>query len=405
MKKVLIISYYFPPNAGAHVQRVTKFIKYLSCFGYEPVILTNKNKTERKDLNFLNDVINSRVYYAADFGKFIPGTLKKLFSKFFQPDKIINWRLTAVPQALKIIKEENIDLIFVSVPPHSMSSIASEISVKSKIPLVIDFRDEWITYPLFKEKEYSTINKRMYYEVISSCSALTTVNETLKRRIKTDLIKNRIHKKISPIFNGFDIMDLPNDIKKADSKKLKICYNGRFKKISDPKIFFRMLTGLIKSGSININEIEFICMDDKSNEKWLKDFPGLKEITTFTGYLPLKKSYDIINDCDIGLILLTNYGESSAFPLKMFDYLALDKPIIAFVDKEDELTDFLKKYKASEIFFTEDENFNDIRVIDFFKKTMNGDLKPNQELKKKFNRKKQTEKLAEVFNKVLDLTI
>lgn len=403
MKKVLIVSYYFPPNAGSHVQRITKFVKYLPCFGYEPVVLTNKNKTERKDLNFLDDVKNCKVYYATDLGKIIPGSIKKMFSKYFQPDKIINWRLTAVSKALKIIKAESISLIFVSSPPHSMSCIASEIAEISKIPLIIDFRDEWVTYPLFKEKDYNSINKTMYYKAISSCSAITTVNQTLKRRIESDLKKNRIHKKIIPVFNGFDISDLPNDFKKNDSGKLKICYNGRFKKISDPKLFFRMLSGLIKTGSIKTNEIEFICMDDKSNEKWLNNFPELKEITIFTGYVTLKESYEIIKNCDIGLILLTNYGESSAFPLKMFDYLALEKPIMAFVDKEDELTDFLKKYKASEIFYTEDKNIDHSRVIEFFKNTKSGVLQPNSELKKEFNRKKQTEKLAEVFNKCLNL--
>lgn len=394
----MIISYYFPPSAGAHVQRITKFVKYLNNYGYEPVILSNRNKTQRNDLNFLNDVQNCKVYYATDLGKIIPGSIKKMFSKFFQPDKIINWRLTAVSKALKIIKDENINLIFVSSPPHSMSCIASEIAEISKIPLIIDFRDEWVTYPLFKEKDYNSINKTMYYKAVSSCSALTTVNETLKRRIEADLINNQINKEVTSIFNGFDIMDLPQNIKKNDMKRLKICYNGRFKKISDPKYFFKMLTDLIKSGTLNKNEIELIFLDDTSNEKWLKDFPDLKEITTFTGYLPLKESYEIINNCDIGLILLTNYGESSAFPLKMFDYLALDKPMIAFVDKEDELTDFLKRYKASEIFLIGDENINHDKLINFFNKTRNGDLKPNQELKKEFNRKKQTEKLAKVFN-------
>ena len=40
MNKVLIITYYWPPSGGAGVQRWLKFSKYLSDYGWEPVILT-----------------------------------------------------------------------------------------------------------------------------------------------------------------------------------------------------------------------------------------------------------------------------------------------------------------------------------------------------------------------------
>ena len=38
MKKVLVISYYFPAAGGPGVQRWLKFVKYLRDFGVEPVL-------------------------------------------------------------------------------------------------------------------------------------------------------------------------------------------------------------------------------------------------------------------------------------------------------------------------------------------------------------------------------
>jgi hypothetical protein len=43
MKKVLIITYYWPPSGGAGVQRWLKFVKYLREFGWEPIVYTPEN--------------------------------------------------------------------------------------------------------------------------------------------------------------------------------------------------------------------------------------------------------------------------------------------------------------------------------------------------------------------------
>ena len=43
LKKVLVISYYWPPSGGPGVQRVLKFCKYLHKFGWEPIVLTVKD--------------------------------------------------------------------------------------------------------------------------------------------------------------------------------------------------------------------------------------------------------------------------------------------------------------------------------------------------------------------------
>jgi hypothetical protein len=43
MKRLLIITYYWPPNGGAGVQRWLKFTKYLPQHGWQPVVYTPSN--------------------------------------------------------------------------------------------------------------------------------------------------------------------------------------------------------------------------------------------------------------------------------------------------------------------------------------------------------------------------
>ena len=398
MHKILILSYYFPPNAGAHVLRIAKFTKYLTEFNYQPIILTNKKKTKRQDNSLANDIKDEKIYYSRDIGKTIPGDIRKLFPRFSVPDKLITWRFTVIKEALKIIKKEDVKLIFVSNPPHSIGYIGSIIAKKTKLPFILDFRDEWITFPLFNNKKHKQLQKEMYREMISNCDGLTFVTKTFQNRILENL-GNTLDIDTEVIYNGYDESDLPSETDSKRRRKIRICYNGRFKKVSDPTIFFKIFCELIENRKIDPKQFEFVFTGDKkTNKKWLQDFPEINNITRLTGFLSLKKTYKLIATMDIGLILLTNYKDSSTFPLKLFDYMALEKPIIAFLEKKDELSDLISDYGSSCIITKKTSNYKE-RIINFLEKVKNEQVKINHGLRQKFTRKKQTESLAKFINK------
>lgn len=402
MKNILILSYYFPPNAGAHVQRITKFVKYLPEYGYKPIVLTNHNKTKRRDSILFKEIKDIEIYYSKNIGKLIPGKIRKVFPRLSTPDKLINWKFTVVRKALEIVKQEKVDIIIASVPPHSIGYIASLIAAYTKLPLVLDFRDEWITFPLFKNKTNKKLQFEMYKNTLNRTDGLTTVNQTFLKRIKKSysFSENFVSK---VIYNGFDTSDIPQSTDKNKSKKVKICYPGRFKKVSDPSLFFSVINKMLSTTKISHDKIEFLCLgDEETNKKWLKNYPEVKNITNFYGYLPLKKVYEVIKKADIGLLILTNYGNCSTFPLKMFDYFAVKKPILAFVEKEDELTDCIRKYGGSRIIITEEEEQIEKQILDFFNKVKNEDYAINFNYRDTFQRKKQTRELKKVLDKVVD---
>lgn len=172
LKKVLIVTYYWPPAGGPAIQRTLKFVKYMRFFGWEPVILTVENgEYPAIDPSLIQEIPdNIQVYKTKAFqpfqlyrmltGKkgnthnnanvfgqkdktFVERLAKWIRLNLFIPDARIGWYAYAVKAAKKIIEQEHIDLIYSSSPPHSLQLIAQKIAKQNKIKWVADFRDPW----------------------------------------------------------------------------------------------------------------------------------------------------------------------------------------------------------------------------------------------------------------------
>ena len=193
MKKVLIITYYWPPSGGAGVQRALKFAKYLPEFGWEPVILTVENPDSPvDDTSLLNDIPKgTKVYKTKSLEPFelykkfagkksdskIPNDVllnKKNLSlkvrlaqwirlNLFIPDAKIGWKKYAVKKGLEIIKTENIDLIFTTSPPQTVALIGRKLSKLCGVKWIADFRDPWMEIVY-----YQNVNRTKLTKVVDS---------------------------------------------------------------------------------------------------------------------------------------------------------------------------------------------------------------------------------------------
>ncbi len=179
VKKVLIVTYYFPPSGGPGVQRVLKFVKYLPEFGWQPVILTVQDGDyPARDESLLAEIPRHAIVYRTkifepyrlyrkltgkpadapvDVENIPQGGRKKspaeLFaeivrSTFFIPDARIGWYPYAIPAGLRIIKEHSIKAIYSSSPPYTTSVIARKLHRETRVPWVAGFRDRLDGFPL-----------------------------------------------------------------------------------------------------------------------------------------------------------------------------------------------------------------------------------------------------------------
>ena len=161
MKKILFIAYNFPPEGGPAVQRVSKFIKYLHQFDYRVIVLTSNHKYSIVDETLLKDIPEDTVVHKSlDYGNYVPGDIRNKFLKnYFVPDKQVFWKKSALKKVKEIIRNNDIDVIISTSPPHSAHLIGLEIKKKYNIPLIVDFRDEWTMNPSFADFHNKSKNR------------------------------------------------------------------------------------------------------------------------------------------------------------------------------------------------------------------------------------------------------
>ena len=184
MKKILIISYYWPPNSGSGVQRWLKFSKYLLNYDCKPIVVTPENPyIELKDSELVKEVSNKieviklpiwEPYSIKDkiFGKKKKSQTSGLISKdsslkiqalnwlrgnFFIPDPKKFWIKPTFNSLKKIIKEKEISYVISTGPPHSMHLIALELKkIYGHIKWIADFRDPWTYLDILEESDQDT---------------------------------------------------------------------------------------------------------------------------------------------------------------------------------------------------------------------------------------------------------
>ena len=194
MKKVLFITYYWPPSGKASLQWPLKIIKHLPEFGWQPVVLTVEDDTfSAKDETFLNQisndlkVIKTKAFEPFNLYKKFTGKEKdsKLIASetistknnpprriahrlsiwirmnLFIPDARIGWYFPAIKGGTNFITDEKIDAIVSVGPPHSAHLIGKKLSVKYNLPHIPVFIDPWVDIVYYKNFKRNGITLRL----------------------------------------------------------------------------------------------------------------------------------------------------------------------------------------------------------------------------------------------------
>ena len=380
MKKVLIITYYWPPAGGPGVQRVLKFVKYLPDLGWQPIILTVKNPTApARDKSLLKKISNKLIiakthtiepfnFYRAFTGKksvLISKDTTKASEKesykekisrfiranFFIPDARCGWNPFMIFRGLSLIKKYKPDVIFSTAPPHSINIGAAILSKITKLPWISDFRDPWTMAYWNKDLPKSHLTKVIDHKLEKKClqkaSVITTVSPELKNSFS-----NLTKTKIQVIYNGFEKIKF-NDIYKND-KKFQIIFFGNLTKFQNPLPLYNALTKLPENIKNSIEVVFIGKVFDEFKDKIRNRFNYIS--TIFYSYMCYKKLMNFSQTANILFFPLykTNYSKGIV-SAKLFDYLALRKPILligntaGIAAKIIEKTDSGASFKPNEI--------------------------------------------------------
>lgn len=376
-KRVLIITYYWPPSGGSGVQRWLKFAKYLPEAGWEPVIFTPENpdfdlkdesleKEISKDLEVMKFPI-WEPYQLLDRirGKkeshpgrvleqkeqsFIEKAAIWLRANLMVPDPRVFWVKPTVKFLTDLIEKGQFQAIITTGPPHSMHLIGRDLKRKTGVFWLADFRDPWSQWEFLDklpmQNQVRNRHKKLEQEVLSEANVVTTISPTFQHDLEK--LANR---KIELLTNGFDPADIPLDFsigeKKANS--LHLVYTGIIDSIRNP---LPLLKAMKEEFSKEKGEVKFTFVgrvSDQVREEIAAD-PWLSAHVIFAGYVSHQEVFEFYEKADALALILTNTKNAKGnIPGKLFEYMATTLPILALGDPEGDSAQILEESGIGEV--------------------------------------------------------
>lgn len=427
-RKVLIITYYWPPAGGPGVQRVLKFVKYLPVYGWEPIILTVVNgEYPALDPGLANDIPEGcRVYTTRTiefFSLFKQLTGRKKSDKIetyilnskltslqdqlfrwirvnlFLPDARLGWYPFAIREGKRVIHMEKPDLIFSSSPPHSLQVVARKLAAWSQLPWVADFRDPWTD--AFWDKDIKRkwwadrLNKRLEQKVLEQATIVTTVSHGFQR------LFNRKGRKspIAVITNGFDAADF-SKVRMPGGSKMHIVYAGHIAASQNPVNLFQGLAALPAALRQQI-QLDFYGSQDDSVMQTIERL-GLIEQMAFHGYVSHDQVMQAMQNADVLCLLLPQRHAEGVIPGKLFEYLATGNYILGIGDSKGETASILADCEAGEMFDFDESIQSRLESLVINWKNKGGEVRTPANKMNQYLRETLTQKLALLFDTLCD---
>ena len=423
MKKVLIITYYWPPTGGSGVQRWLKFSKYLPENGWKPYIFTPDSPAfDVKDEDLLSDINEEtevwktpiwEPYSLKDklFGKSESSNAGVIQNKYSIKNKIMNWvrgnlfipdpKVFWVKPSIKLlnkkIKEEGITHVVSTGPPHSMHLIGLGLKKQNpNLKWVADFRDPWSKLDLLNEFHLTEKSKQQYRklekEVLRNSDITLTVSETWVEFFK---ILGSMNVKLIP--NGFDEDDF--EVRERENDKFIIGHFGLLNHLRNPENLWKTLHDLCDENP-DFNEKLEIRLSGNIDTEVLQNITQyfhLKNKVKVLGYLSHKEVLREYNESSVLLLLLFN-SESGVgnYPGKIFEYFAAKRPILGFGPKESDTQKLMKKTESGNYHYYEEVNLKE-NIISLFENKE--EFVVSDEINN-FTRKKLTKQLSVLLNKM-----
>lgn len=412
--KVLIITYYWPPAGGSGVQRWLKFVKYLQNFAIEPIVYTVDNANyPKEDASLVNEVpkgvtiIKQSIWEPTDLlfwkkknqqkkdvsNSTNSGFLSFIRGNFFIPDPKIFWVKPSVKFLNQFLKENPVDVVISTGPPHSMHLIAKKISQKNNIKWLADFRDPWSD--LYYNKEFNQLsfakkrNIALENSVFKSADCLLTVSKTLKKEFTNKT------KRVEVITNGFDDEVATKNIVRLD-KKFTISYIGLLPKQSNPKLLFAVLQKLCLEDAVFKNDLQLNFIGDISDEvKKEIEFNNLIDNTQFKGYVSHREAIVCQKKAQVLLLLIPNVKKSEGILTgKLFEYLTAKRPILALGPEKADLSEILENTNAGVVVGFNNEAQLTSEIKRLYQQYKEGSLQVNSKNVEQYHRKNLTAQLA-----------
>lgn len=425
MKKVLIITYYWPPAGGPGVQRWLKFVKYLPEFNIQPIVYCPENPLYptldssllqevdskitvlkhpiKEPLRFLSLLFKSKTNILSKGG--IPDSKKQsLFERFllyirgnfFVPDARVFWVKPSVKYLSSYILKHQIDTIITTGPPHSVHLIGMQLKVKHKLRWYADFRDPWtdISYHKNLNLTQNTQQKHLKLErqVLNKSDQIIVTSSQTKQ-----LFSKITQPPISVITNGFDDENVSSII--LDSK-FSLTHIGSLFDQRNPTLLWNVLSELIEEFPEFKANFQLVLVGNVSADiKASMDSAKLTSFLKIVGSVTHNEAIMYQRKTQVLLLIEANTTEASyIIPGKLFEYINANRPILALGPKQSDIPSILKDTQTGKYFDYENETALKTHILELFENYKTNSLSVASKDIERFSRKNCTKQLVEVLN-------
>lgn len=382
MKRVLVITYYWPPSGGSGVQRWVKFAKYLPAEGWVPVIYTPENpEMQSEDRSLAADVPPgvevvrrpiTEIYgvYRALTGRKASAVEVNVVNRqpkdwkrrlalwvrgnFFIPDPRVSWVRPSVRFLKKYLKEHPVDVIVSTGPPHSMHLIARKVARATGIPWIADFRDPWTRIFYFKHLHLSgparRRHERLEKKVLDEATAVVAVSPLVQEEFRT-MTRTRVEL----VTNGYDPDDYAGTVEPDGF--FNLTHTGLFAADGNPQALWKVLGEKVRADAEFARRMR-LRLVGKTDAQVLDAIrsAGLSAQLTDLGY---RDHVTAVREQLWASVLLLPLREEPEYratlPGKLFEYLGARRPILGIGQTDGAMARIVEQTRAGEVFDWPDE--------------------------------------------------
>jgi len=384
-RRVLLLSYYFPPAGGPGVQRALKFVKYLPEVGWTPTVLTvRKGAFPAHDRSLADDVpteatvhrtpsLDPHWFYARLTGRsddevnvgsvegqeetWMETVARWIRANFFLPDARVGWVPFAVWRGCRLIAEANVDAILTTGPPHSTHLAGAALQALTAVPWVADFRDPWTDINYYDELPHTRWARRLDAAlermVLRRARAVTTVSPTWRNLLvqKTDRSATDA---VTVVQNGFDVDDLSPGGAAPATDAFEVTHVGSLYASRNPTGLWRALRRLRDEGAVPALRIRLVGTVDPNVREALAA-QGLMDVTEIIPYVPHDEAVAYMRRAGLLLLSIEAFPQDEGMITgKIYEYLAAGRPVVGVGPPDGDAAALLRKTDGGRLFGRDD---------------------------------------------------
>ncbi|MBZ9788100.1 glycosyl transferase family 1 [Psychroflexus sp. CAK57W] len=422
MKKVLIITYYWPPAGGPGVQRWLQFSKHLPKFGLQPIVYKPQNpsypiKDASLDASQKVRVIEKSIFEPYALAEVLSKSNSKTISSgiikskkkqswkermmlyirgnFFIPDARILWVKPSISFLKDYIQNHEIETIITTGPPHSLHLIGSGLKeIYPELQWIADFRDPWTTIGYHSALKLTEKSKQKHLSlenyVLNSADQLVVTSFQTKAEFE-----QKTKTPIEVITNGYEEISVDAEL----SENFTVSHIGSLLNDRDPKILWEVFSELIEE-SLVFKDFFELKLIGKISESVLKSAheAGLKNFVSVVGYLNHKDAVESQRTSQMLLLIEIDKPETRGIiPGKLFEYLASKRPILAIGPEGWDVGKIISETHSGDCFTYDEKKRLKSYIEKSFKAFLNGKLKAGTKNIEHYSRRNLTQKLTQLI--------